>query len=91
MGTATPVLAWGWHGLTLMILSIKSKSTKMTKWLSNGQVLEMMQSEDEREIENRLVILLDYEKFDFIKVLLANRFAVVYCTLLGQAQVRLSY
>mmetsp|Transcript_62196 Transcript_62196/g.148187 ORF Transcript_62196/g.148187 Transcript_62196/m.148187 type:complete len:2144 (+) Transcript_62196:214-6645(+) len=51
-----------------------------------AEVMEIMQSEDEREIENRLVILLDYEKFDFIKLLLANRFAIVYCTLLGQAQ-----
>jgi len=30
MSTATPVLAWGWHGLTPTILLIKSKSTKST-------------------------------------------------------------
>mmetsp|Transcript_28044 Transcript_28044/g.66662 ORF Transcript_28044/g.66662 Transcript_28044/m.66662 type:complete len:2150 (+) Transcript_28044:160-6609(+) len=50
------------------------------------EVLNIMQETDEREIENRLVILLDYDKFDFIKLLLANRTTVVYCTLLGQAQ-----
>ena len=51
-----------------------------------AEVLTMLQESDEREMENRLVILLDYDKFDFIKQLLANRFAVVYCTQLGQAQ-----
>ncbi|EKX54104.1 hypothetical protein GUITHDRAFT_160810 [Guillardia theta CCMP2712] len=50
------------------------------------EVLSIMQEADEREIENRLVILLDYDKFDFIKMLLANRHTVVFCTLLGQAQ-----
>ena len=50
------------------------------------EVLGMLQEADEREIENRLVILLDYDKFDFIKQLLANRHAVVFCTQLGQAQ-----
>ena len=39
-----------------------------------------------RQVENRLVVLLDYDKFEFIKLLLANRHTVVYCTLLGQAQ-----
>jgi len=51
-----------------------------------SEVLAMLQESDEREMENRLVILLDYDKFDFIKQLLANRHAVVYCTQLGQAQ-----
>ena len=51
-----------------------------------AEVLAMLQESDEREMENRLVILLDYDKFDFIKQLLANRHAIVYCTQLGQAQ-----
>eukprot|EP00286_Rhodomonas_abbreviata_P019844 CAMPEP_0181311614 /NCGR_PEP_ID=MMETSP1101-20121128/13236_1 /TAXON_ID=46948 /ORGANISM="Rhodomonas abbreviata, Strain Caron Lab Isolate" /LENGTH=398 /DNA_ID=CAMNT_0023418367 /DNA_START=155 /DNA_END=1348 /DNA_ORIENTATION=- len=51
-----------------------------------AEVLSIMQDADEREVENRLVILLDYDKFDFIKQLLANRTTIVYCTLLGQAQ-----
>ena len=33
MSMTTPVLAWGWYGLTPTILSIKSKSTKSTKIL----------------------------------------------------------
>ncbi|KAL7998004.1 putative Sec63 domain, RNA helicase HrpA, immunoglobulin E-set, C2 domain superfamily [Plasmopara halstedii] len=36
--------------------------------------------------ENRLVLLLDYDKFDFIKLLLENRAKVLYCTKLKQAQ-----
>lgn len=36
--------------------------------------------------ENRLVLLLDYDKFDFIKLLLENRAKVLYCTRLKQAQ-----
>jgi len=41
---------------------------------------------DERECENALVMLLDYDRFDFIKRLLANRARVYYCTKLKQAQ-----
>ncbi|TYZ63781.1 hypothetical protein PybrP1_001841 [[Pythium] brassicae (nom. inval.)] len=36
--------------------------------------------------ENRLVLLLDYDKFEFIKLLLENRAKVLYCTRLKQAQ-----
>ncbi|KAI9907622.1 hypothetical protein PsorP6_002761 [Peronosclerospora sorghi] len=36
--------------------------------------------------ENRLVLLLDYDKFDFIKLLLENRAKVLYCTRVKQAQ-----
>eukprot|EP00741_Cyanophora_paradoxa_P005239 tig00000865_g5079.t1 len=51
------------------------------------EVLAIMGSgADDREVENKLVMLLDYDKFDFIKVLLRNRQKVVYCTRLGQAQ-----
>ena len=41
---------------------------------------------DERACETRLVMLLDYDRFDFIKTLLANRSRVFYCTRLKQAQ-----
>ncbi|GLD92377.1 hypothetical protein PINS_up000910 [Pythium insidiosum] len=36
--------------------------------------------------ENRLVLLLDYDKFEFIKLLLENRAKVLYCTRIKQAQ-----
>ena len=50
------------------------------------EVLGIMQLPDERECENKLVTILDYDKFDFIKVLMCNRNKIVYCTKLKQAQ-----
>lgn len=50
------------------------------------EVLSALQITDERSCENRLVVLLDYDKFDFIKLLLSNRHVVYYCTRLRQAQ-----
>lgn len=41
---------------------------------------------DGRACENKLVMLLDYDKFDFIKVLMRNRQRIYYCTLLKRAQ-----
>ncbi|CAM9617928.1 unnamed protein product, partial [Laminaria digitata] len=41
---------------------------------------------DERDVENKLVVLLEYDKFPFIKVLLKNRAKVLYCTRLKGAQ-----
>lgn len=38
-----------------------------------------------RDCENKLVLLLDFDKFDFIKVLLKNRDKVVFCTRLAKA------
>lgn len=38
------------------------------------------------ECENKLVMLLGYDKFDLIKLLLNNRYKIYYCTRLGQAQ-----
>lgn len=43
------------------------------------------EDEDDREVENKLVILLDYDKFDFIKVLLQNRAKISYCMRLHRA------
>eukprot|EP00292_Cryptomonas_paramecium_P033522 CAMPEP_0113700572 /NCGR_PEP_ID=MMETSP0038_2-20120614/24047_1 /TAXON_ID=2898 /ORGANISM="Cryptomonas paramecium" /LENGTH=366 /DNA_ID=CAMNT_0000624275 /DNA_START=8 /DNA_END=1104 /DNA_ORIENTATION=+ /assembly_acc=CAM_ASM_000170 len=51
-----------------------------------NEVLAILGHADERDVENRLVVLLDYDKFDFIKALLKNRHAIVFCTQLGQAQ-----
>ena len=51
-----------------------------------AEVLAILGHADERDVENRLVVLLDYDKFDFIKTLLKNRHAIVFCTRLGQAQ-----
>lgn len=50
------------------------------------EVLSTLEGEDERDIENRLVILLDYDKFDLIKKLMGNRLRVVWCTRLARAK-----
>ena len=51
------------------------------------EVLEIMQkSDNQRELENQLVLLLGYDCFDFIKMLLKHRNMVLYCTLLASAQ-----
>ena len=49
-------------------------------------VLDVLRVIDERECENKLVLLLDIDKFDFIKIVLKNRAKILYCTLLKQAQ-----
>ncbi|CAM9119339.1 unnamed protein product [Ectocarpus fasciculatus] len=48
--------------------------------------LSALQIADERGCENKLVVLLDFDKFDFIKLLLRNRAKIYYCTRLKQAQ-----
>ncbi len=50
------------------------------------EVLQVLATRDELECESRLVVLLDVDKFDFIKQLLRNRGKVLYCTRLKQAQ-----
>lgn len=49
-------------------------------------VLDILQDQDELECESKLIVLLDVDKFDFIKLLLRNRAKIFYCTKLRQAQ-----
>jgi pre-mRNA-splicing helicase BRR2 len=49
-------------------------------------VLNALQKQDVRECENELVDLLEVERFDFIRLLVRNRWVIAYCTRLGQAQ-----
>lgn len=46
----------------------------------------MIQDNTEREAETALVTLMNYEKFDLIKVLLRNQLTIVWCTRLANAQ-----
>lgn len=48
--------------------------------------LAALQLPDLREVENKLVALLDFERFELIKELLLNRARVVWCTRLARAQ-----
>lgn len=41
--------------------------------------------QEERDCENKLVVLLDYDKFDLIKLLLKHRWKIACCTKLAQA------
>ncbi|MCO5583854.1 hypothetical protein L7F22_037769 [Adiantum nelumboides] len=50
------------------------------------EVLETLVEADDRAVENHLVMLLDYNKFDLIKVLMKNRLKVVWCTRLARAE-----
>jgi len=50
------------------------------------EVLQTLAQGDDRDVENRLVMLLDYDKFDLIKLLLRNRLKVVWCTRLARAE-----
>lgn len=50
-------------------------------------VFSLLSSQDsDGAVENRLVQLLDYDKFSFVKILLKNRLKIVYCTRLKQAK-----
>ncbi len=50
-------------------------------------VLEILKnSENDRECETHLVLLLGYDCFEFIKVLVKNRDMVLHCTLLLTCQ-----
>lgn len=49
-------------------------------------VLAILGGRDELDCESKLVVLLDVDKFDFIKKLMKNRGKVLYCTRLKQAQ-----
>merc|ERR1712029_634210 len=50
-------------------------------------VMEILKNADsDRECENHLVLLLGYDCFEFIKVLLKNRDMITYCIRLKMAQ-----
>jgi pre-mRNA-splicing helicase BRR2 len=49
------------------------------------EALATLKIADDRMCENKLVVLLDFDKFEFIKVLMRNRAKIYYCTRLKQA------
>ncbi|KAL5471241.1 hypothetical protein EMCRGX_G029336, partial [Ephydatia muelleri] len=51
------------------------------------EVLEILKNAtDNRDCENKLVLLLGYDQFQFIKILLKNRWTVLYCTQLARTK-----
>ena len=55
----------------------QQKSTAAFEFLESG--------DDERECENNLVELFEFEKFDLVKLLTTNRDVIVWCTKLARA------
>eukprot|EP00118_Oscarella_pearsei_P003355 m.13994 g.13994 ORF g.13994 m.13994 type:complete len:2136 (+) comp25397_c0_seq1:78-6485(+) len=52
-----------------------------------NEVLEILKTAvDDRDCENKLVMLLGFDQFSFIKLLRQNRMKVLYCTLLARAE-----
>lgn len=51
------------------------------------EVLSILKnSNDDRDCENQMVLLLGYDCFDFIKILKKNRQMILFCTLLAKSQ-----
>lgn len=51
------------------------------------EVLDILSGkEDDRSCENKLVMLLEFDKFDFITLVIENRSAIVFCTRLARAE-----
>ncbi|KAI3960834.1 hypothetical protein MKW92_027349 [Papaver armeniacum] len=47
--------------------------------------LKVLAESGDREVERNLLVLLDFDKFELIKVLLRNRLKIVWCTRLARA------
>ena len=52
----------------------------------NGLCPTLQNASDDRDCENKLVLLLGYDQFQFIKILIKNRWTVLYCTLLAKTE-----
>ena len=50
------------------------------------EVLKILAEGDDREVENKLVLHLQFDKFSLIKFLLRNRLKIVWCTRLARAE-----
>eukprot|EP00923_Selenidium_pygospionis_P000890 GHVN01001382.1.p1 GENE.GHVN01001382.1~~GHVN01001382.1.p1 ORF type:complete len:2211 (-),score=363.43 GHVN01001382.1:2249-8881(-) len=50
------------------------------------EILSVLPISDIQQCENKLVMILKYENFEFAKLILKNRWKVYFCTRLGQAQ-----
>ncbi len=74
---------WLQRQLTKAFESIQSEQAQQMA----EEVLGVLETCDKREAENRLVMLLDFDKFELIKMLLANQVAIVWCTKLARTQV----
>ncbi|KAI8426808.1 hypothetical protein MSG28_014491 [Choristoneura fumiferana] len=56
----------------------QAKSSEVLKALNDAA--------DDRDLENRLVLMLGYDCFEFVKILTKYRYTVLYCTKLASSQ-----
>jgi pre-mRNA-splicing helicase BRR2 len=47
------------------------------------EIMKILNVENDTECENKLVMLLNTDKFELIKLLIKNRHKIFYCTRLG--------
>uniref|UniRef100_A0A0E0P155 RNA helicase n=1 Tax=Oryza rufipogon TaxID=4529 RepID=A0A0E0P155_ORYRU len=50
------------------------------------EIMSFLSESDDKDVENRLVTLLGYDNFDFIKLLVRNRLKIFWCTCLARAE-----
>ncbi|XP_071692835.1 DExH-box ATP-dependent RNA helicase DExH12-like [Rutidosis leptorrhynchoides] len=50
------------------------------------EVLKILEEGDDREVENNLLVHLQFEQFSLVKYLLRNRLKIVWCTRLARAE-----
>ncbi|EOA39471.1 hypothetical protein CARUB_v10008066mg [Capsella rubella] len=50
------------------------------------ELLKTLAEGDDRDVENKLLVHLQYEKFSLVKFLLQNRLKIVWCTRLARAE-----
>ncbi|CAN7039033.1 unnamed protein product [Brassica rapa subsp. trilocularis] len=50
------------------------------------ELLKILAEGDDRDVETKLLMHLQFEKFSLVKFLLRNRFKIVWCTRLGRAE-----
>lgn len=63
-----------------------SKDAMETQRLADQSLKVLGEAKDDRECENRLVQVLGFDKFDFVKILRKNRNLVYFCTMRAKAQ-----
>ncbi|CAN8067460.1 unnamed protein product [Agarophyton chilense] len=67
-------------------LSVFYEDTEICRHLSN-KILDVLQHDDnDRMIENELASILDFDKLDFISMLLDNRKSISFCVRLARAK-----
>ena len=73
------------HYIQRMLLPHYSNDSNVTAKIASG-VLANLEVGDERETENKLVVLLGFDKFEVVKKLMKNRWRLVFCTQLKKVE-----